>query len=115
MWHTDLAATPTIRSLLTALLRRPAPPDRGALLLEGWVSLRNPDERADRATADPVGLAAARAGLAAEQAACERWHGARRKAARVPDGPEEQPGWLVNRMELDEAVVEKLRSLGYTQ
>ena len=115
MWHTDSAATPTIRWLLTVLLRLPASPDHGALRLEGWGSLRDPDERANRASADPVGLAATRVGLAAQQAACERWRGARPKAARVPTGPEEQPGWLVDRLELEAAVVQKLRSRGYTQ
>ncbi len=75
----------------------------------------DPEEKQNRAATDPSALAEARAELAAEQAACERWQSARPAAPRVPSGPDDQPGWLVNRQELDEAIVHKLRSLGYTQ
>ncbi len=102
MWHTFLAATPTIRWLPVVLLFLPA---RGA----------NDTEPALQRLVAPAAGSLSTAGLAAEQAACERRRGARPKSARVPSGPEEQPGWLVDRMELDEAVVQKLRSLGYTQ
>lgn len=75
----------------------------------------DPLEQENLVPANPAGLAGARAAFAAELAVCERAGGARSSAARVPSGPDDQPGWLVNRQELDEAVIEKLRSLGYTQ
>jgi len=75
----------------------------------------DPEEKQNLAASNPPALAAARTALASEQAACERWRRARPVASRVPSGPDDQPGWLVNRQELDEAVIQKLRSLGYTQ
>lgn len=71
----------------------------------------DPDEKRNVAEAEPELLAEARAALADHADACEQWerdHPAE-SAAAEPGG--RQPGWLINRDEIDE----KLRSLGYIE
>ncbi|HEX9417547.1 MAG TPA: hypothetical protein VGA81_00725 [Methylomirabilota bacterium] len=58
---------------------------------------------------NPAGVNAARAVLEAAHRACDAWRQAHSPAAAQAGTPGAEPGWLINREEIER----KLRSLGY--
>ena len=71
----------------------------------------DPLETRDRLGKNPADAKAARAVLEAAHHACDAWRQAHPPAAAPAGTPAAEPGWLINREEIER----KLRSLGYAQ
>jgi hypothetical protein len=71
----------------------------------------DPEERKNLVKDAPEALARARAALADHERACEAWNRAHPPAAADRPRAESQPGWFLNRDEIEA----KLRSLGYVE
>jgi len=71
----------------------------------------DPGERHNVASSHPDELAEARAALTQHAEACETWRRAHPPAETAANRGQRQPGWLINRDEIER----KLRSLGYVE
>ena len=99
---TALTKSESVRTRRSAYITTP----KGDLFYD---LVADPLETRDRLGKDPAGVKTARAVLEAAHRTCDAWRQAHPPAAAPAGTPGAEPGWLINREEIER----KLRSLGY--